>query len=134
MKRLLSIFLTLILCVTCALSLTACNDNENKHPYCELFKNYEHSFTENVVPPTCTESGFAVYTCNCGYSYSQIIDATGHYYKDYVVPPTCLKPGYTDHICDCGEKIQATNPVAPKGHDWKDGKCSVCGKEQNEKD
>lgn len=120
MKKLLSLLLTIILCLTLAFSLTACDDE------------CKHTYTENVVPPTCTESGFVVYVCDlCGHSYSQIIDALGHYYRDVVVPPTCLMPGYTSHVCDCGDRLPIdTNQVAPKGHDFVDGVCTVCGKPQ----
>ncbi|MBR4013274.1 MAG: hypothetical protein IKJ00_03170 [Clostridia bacterium] len=38
-----------------------------------------HNFTQSVVPPTCSEQGYTLHSCVCGYSYkTNYVDAQGH--------------------------------------------------------
>ena len=40
---------------------------------------HEHSYTKEVVPPTCTEKGYTEYICACGSNYrDNYVDPTGH--------------------------------------------------------
>ena len=77
MKR--KLFLTLIMLFTLAaftFGLVACDDDEPEHV---------HEYAETVIEPTCTEQGYTVYTCDCGYSYTDnYVDAIGHEFTDYV--------------------------------------------------
>ena len=67
------------------MSFASCDDGECRH----------ENMTSNTVEPTCTESGYTEYTCDCGYSYiSDYISAKGHTYKNTVYAPTCTEPGY----------------------------------------
>lgn len=56
-----------------------------------VLNDHEHSYSEKVTAPTCTEAGYTTYTCACGDSYTgNNVEATGH--------------SYTDGVCDvCGE-------------------------------
>lgn len=89
--------------------------------------DYEHKYTDTVIPPTCTERGCTVHLCSCGDkredSYTPPL---GHSYKggicvrcgildpnkdiphkhDFipiVTKPTCLTEGFTTYTCSCGE-------------------------------
>ncbi|MCD7761015.1 MAG: 5'-nucleotidase C-terminal domain-containing protein, partial [Clostridiales bacterium] len=85
---------------------------------------HEYVATE-TVEATCTENGYIVYTCECGDTYTEIIDATGHNYVDGVctecgavesteehiheyvateiVEATCTEDGYVVYTCECGD-------------------------------
>ena len=42
-----------------------------------------HTFDETVIPPTCTESGYTLHRCVCGYSYeSDPAKPLGHTFSD----------------------------------------------------
>ncbi len=106
--------------------------------------NNNHTITDTVTAPTCTENGCTTYTCTCGYSY--VVDgdsATGHSYNAVVTEPTCETAGYTTYTCaNCSHSYVADETEAT-GHTWDDGKitteptysqegskthtCSVCG-------
>ena len=49
--------------------LTACNQ-EYQH---------EHNYTQSVAEPTCTEQGYAKYTCSCG---DNQVDSLSHSYEN----------------------------------------------------
>lgn len=43
---------------------------------------HEHVFDKQIVEPTCTENGYEVYKCSCGYEYDgETIMSSGHDYK-----------------------------------------------------
>ena len=81
--------------------------------------NHNHSYTSAVTKePTCTEKGTRTFTCSCGDSYTEPVDALGHSYKSVVTPPTCTAQGYTTHTCTrpgCGYSYK-NSYVAAKGH------------------
>jgi len=87
-----------------------------------------HSYTEEVVEPTCTAQGYTLHRCEvCGDTYRDsftdakghtegpaatctedqlctvceivLTPALGHENTDTVVDPTCNLPGYTQHTC-----------------------------------
>lgn len=108
--------------------------------------NHEHSYTETVtIEPTCTEKGEKTYTCKCGDSYIEPIDATGHNYVDgectycgekdpehkhsyteeIIKKPTCTEKGEKTYTCKCGDSY--TEPIDATGHNYVDGKCEYCG-------
>lgn len=89
--------------------------------------DYEHKYTDTVIPPTCTERGCTVHLCACGDkredSYKPPL---GHSYRDgicvrcgildpnrdtqhehdfipIVTKPTCMSEGFTTYACSCGE-------------------------------
>lgn len=101
--------------------------------------DYEHKYTDTVIPPTCTERGCTVHLCSCGDkredSYTPPL---GHSYKggicvrcgildpnkdiphkhDFipiVTKPTCLTEGFTTYACSCGE-CYTKDYVSAVGH------------------
>ncbi len=95
MKKLIFTLLLIVL----ALSLAGCDEPEQKH---------EHSYTSSVVDPTCTEAGYTEYTCECGDTYKEPIDALGHSYGEWKVvkEATEEEKGLKEKECaTCGDKI-----------------------------
>ena len=80
----------------------------------------EYTYTDTVVPPTCTEKGYTLHTCNEDASKSykdNYIDALGHDYGDGVVttPATCTENGVKTYTCSrCGDTT--TEIINATGH------------------
>ena len=104
---------------------------------------HRHSYEEEVTPPTCTEQGFTLHTCECGNSYKDnYIEATGHSYEDgkcgicgyehpheyekSITAPTCQQKGYTTYSCICGVSYTA-DETEIIDHNYVNGKCNMCG-------
>ena len=82
---------------------------------------HNHSYTaSSIVPPTCTEQGYTVYSCSCGeYYFSDYEDALGHSYGAWTVTakPTCTEKGEETRSCArCGEID--TREVSASGHNY----------------
>lgn len=69
---------------------------------------HTHSYSSTIIKqPTCTESGIRKYTCSCGNSYTETINAKGHNYTKKVVKPTTTQQGYTQYTCSaCGHSYK----------------------------
>lgn len=106
----------------------------------DSFSNYiihqphEHEFgAPTTVPATCTEPGYTEETCKvdgCGYVRKTEIPATGHNApltgaKD----ATCTEDGSTgERICTkCEAILQIAQVIKATGHNYENGKCTVCG-------
>ena len=65
---------------------------------------HEHDYTGKVTKsPACTASGVRTYTCECGASYQENIQALPHAYVIAVQKPTCTQNGHTTYTCkNCG--------------------------------
>lgn len=65
---------------------------------------HQHTYSEKIVAPTCTQSGYTLHFCECGEQYtSDVINSLGHDYDTFVVAPTCTASGYTRYTCKtCG--------------------------------
>ena len=81
---------------------------------------HQHSYSQNVVAPTCTTTGYTIYSCDvCGYSYNaNYVSAKGHYWRNATCtsPKTCIECNQTE-----GAAI---------GHSWNDATCATpkaCG-------
>lgn len=47
---------------------------------------HEHEYTEEVVAPTCTESGYTIFTCECGQTHNGLeVDALGHSFSEWIM-------------------------------------------------
>ena len=109
MKKLIPILLVLLLLLTSCSSLPDV-DWDNFNPLEIFSKNDEeqnieqehtHSYTANVIAPTCTADGYTAYTCtNCTDSYvADEVKSLGHAYTSVVTEPTCESAGYTPYTC-----------------------------------
>ncbi len=82
----------------------------------------DHSYTPNVVAPTCTEDGYTVYTCSyCKHKYTDDEqNALGH--KEYAVfeiQPTETVNGLKHIKCEvCGVVIEANIVVPAHIHEY----------------
>lgn len=106
----------------------------------KLVEVHTHSYTAEVVAPTCTEDGYTLHICDCGDRYiDEETSKTGHSYAEQIHPAGCLTQGYTVHACDCGERY-VDNFVPAVGHSWSEWervdderwirKCSACNETQ----
>ena len=61
-----------------------------------------HTYTSNVVMPTCTAVGYTEYVCSvCGYTYKDNFTAKPvHNLDSTVIAPTCTERGYTLYNCE----------------------------------
>ena len=67
-----------------------------------------HSYSKNVVMPTCTAMGYTEYKCdNCDDSYiGDYTDKAEHDYNKTVTAPTCTAMGYTTYTCkNCDDEF-----------------------------
>lgn len=104
----------------------------NMHYNADL--SHEHSYTETVEEPTCTEAGLKTFTCSCGKTYTETIPAIGHNYQPVVVNPTCVSIGYETSTCqNCGVSyfIRAIPALGHTDTD-NDGNCDRCGEKTGE--
>lgn len=114
----------------------------------EADKPHEHNYVEEVTKEvTCTEAGEKTFTCECGDSYIEEIEATGHNYvevADSAKNATCTDNGKeVDTKCSlCGDVVNGAI-ITATGHSYgdyvynndatyeKDGTetatCSICG-------
>ena len=86
---------------------------------------------DEAVAPTCTETGLTAgeHCSRCDHKVAQeVVDALGHSYEVAVTAPTCTSTGYTTYTCACGDTYIA-DEVAALEHEYVDGACTVCGKE-----
>ena len=107
-----------------------------------------HSYTSEIVAPTCTDQGYTIYTCTvCSESYKDnYIGATGHTEETVAaVAATCTTAGKTEgKVCSvCGEVLVAQEEIPALGHKTEvrgavepscteagytgDEVCSICG-------
>ena len=78
---------------------------------------HEHSYTAELTKAaTCTEDGVMTYTCSCGDSYTETVNATGHSYKLVSSSPsTCFEPSVSKYKCEnCGNEITVTGKETDK--------------------
>ena len=129
-----------------------CQQEGSKHRLCTVCNHRDvdsipktdHDYTVEVVPPTCTEKGYTLYTCKtCGTSHKDnYTDATGHSYGEWIIDTeaTCQQEGSKNRVCSkCGKQEVDTIPrtehnyqdeiVAPtcteKGYTLHT--CTICG-------
>ena len=84
-----------------------------------------YTFTETVVPPTCTEDGYTLHTCNenPAKTYQDTpVAALGHQYKEVTTPATCGALGSVDNVCErCNDKQHVKDLPATGEHQWDEG-------------
>ena len=91
----------------------------------EVIPALGYTFTETVVPPTCTEDGYTLHTCNenPAKTYRDTpVAALGHQYKEVTTPATCGTPGSVDNVCErCNDKQHVKDLPATGEHQWDEG-------------
>ena len=112
MKKMAVRLVTFLIIFAMMFSVTSCfgKKEEPKH---------EHSYTKEVVAPTCTEAGYTKYTCECGHSYRDSEIPAGHQMVEvYAKEPTCTEAGESAfHVCLlCGYTEGEKTVVPALGH------------------
>ncbi|MBR6567062.1 MAG: DUF1906 domain-containing protein [Clostridia bacterium] len=83
-----------------------------------LVDSHSHSYKATLSKePTCTKAGTRLYSCDCGYSYTESVAKKGHTaVTDKAVAPTYKKDGKTEgsHCEVCGTVIKAQEAVKRK--------------------
>lgn len=133
MKKLWVILTLCMLCICCAFGFTACGNTDPSHT---------HEYTDMIVEPTCTNDGYVLHLCSCGYYYKEDTAALGHDYKAEITEPSCTEQGFTSYTCSRCSDTYTDNYVAKIDHDYewtttkeptetedgiKTGVCKNCG-------
>lgn len=81
---------------------------------------HEHSYTINVVEPTCKNQGYTEYTCSCGYSYKDNYTEKLKHTEVLLngIDATCTTPGLTvGLVCSvCKEVTVEPSEIPVLGH------------------
>ena len=74
----------------------------------------------STTEPTCTEAGYDLYKCACGYESKDSIAATGHTCTSQVTTePTCTEVGVNTFTCqNTGCEYTYTEEIPATGHDY----------------
>lgn len=115
--------------------------------YAKWTENHEHSYTEEIIAPTCTEQGYTLHTCSCGDNYKDTYtEKISHSMTEWVeiTPASCNHLGLLKRYCEynCGhieyddidllphtEVIdEAVEPTFTQTGLTEGKHCSVCGK------
>jgi hypothetical protein len=82
-------------------------------------QNHVHSFVDTLVPATCTQQGYTLHRCACGYEYKDRFVPVGAHSFEVLeqTEPTCTDPGSQSLRCTLCDLSQM-RPIPPKGHTW----------------
>ncbi len=95
--------------------------SEEDEPVFEIINvPHEHVYNEAKTEPTCIDSGSITYTCICGDTYTETIEALGH--DDVVInktEATATENGYSgDIVCSvCGELLEEGEIIPATGEE-----------------
>lgn len=122
-KKILTAVISLILTALTAFAFPACTldvlfGTNGVKPN----DGHEHSYTESVIPPTCSEKGYTLHKCSlCGYSFADTyVDEIPHTPEQVeAVEPTYISAGYTAgtrcKVCDT--VLEGCELIPVKGYD-----------------
>lgn len=68
------------------LKIRTCENCDETEEEIIIALNHVHSYSTEVIPPTCTEGGYTIYTCTCKHTYND--DFTGpndHDFEDWII-------------------------------------------------
>ncbi len=130
--------LIILLCITVCFTLASCiggdsTDNDKNSDNGGNTETHQHSYTEAVTEPTCTEQGYTIHTCTCGDRYvDTYTNALGHKYTNYVSDgnATCTEDGTKTAACDRCSTVKDTVTMSKIYHNYVDGFCTMCGEEE----
>lgn len=85
-----------------------------------LAKTAHDPKVSETVAPTCTNEGYSIYLCECGYTYKSDYTAISTHApkKASTVASTCTSEGYSVYLCECGYTYKA-DYTAPLEHKLK---------------
>lgn len=108
---------------------TRCDHTEE--PTTHVYDNIEE------IPADCLNSGWTIYSCECGDSYMEEIPALGHAFGEWqaVTAPTCTSEGMEKRFCQrCGEEevrsIPETEHVFSEWTVTKEPDCTESGSQE----
>ena len=80
----------------------------------------EHEYIEEASQPTCTEDGSITYTCSCGDTYTETIEANGHIDSEWIIDKdsTCSSDGSKHIECTVCEEVLKTEKIAKLPHSY----------------
>ena len=89
--------------------------------YTAQFTPEAHSWNDGEVttPATCTAAGVKTFSCTCGATKTETVNALGHTpVTDAAVPATCTETGLTEgsHCSVCNAVLTAQEVVPANGH------------------
>lgn len=89
--------------------------------YAKFNSNHIHAYTETITKtPTCTEKGEKTYTCECGDSYTEELNALGHEFGAWTTTkaPTCTEKGTEIRYCLHNSAHFEMRDINALGHDF----------------
>lgn len=102
-----------------------------EEPTTHVYDNIEE------IPADCLNSGWTIYSCECGDSYMEEIPALGHAFGEWqaVTAPTCTSEGVEKRFCQrCGEEevrsIPETEHVFSEWTVTKEPDCTESGSQE----
>jgi len=117
MKKIITVIAALVIAAT-TLAVSVGAEEFFIPAYTDIPLFHNHEYVEEITAPDCINDGIAVYTCECGDTYSvKASDATGHCHVAEVVEPTCVERGYINNVCDCGDSYK-DNFTDALGHNF----------------
>ena len=80
----------------------------------------DHTYTTEVIAPTCVADGYTIYTCTVCYDtyIDDEVAALGHKYDAVVTEPTCTEGGYTTYTCSVCDDSYVADEVKAEGHKY----------------
>lgn len=99
----------------------ASNSSASNRIYVASFDEAEHiaSNTRVLVEATCAQNGHIAKTCDCGYAWTEIVDALPHDMITEDVESTCAHQGYHRVHCKNCDYIESETLYTPVEHDIK---------------
>ena len=88
-----------------------------------------HSYTAQVISPSCTAKGYTLYTCrSCGdYYKADYTDMTEHKYGEWEIQYSagCTSEGLMTRTCTVCQSDVQTKTIAATGHKWGEWKTAT---------
>ncbi len=115
--KLFNILIATVAAIGCIFSFSAC-DSQQSDP--EQEEKHTHSYTQRVVPPTCTEQGYTLYTCidNDSIYEDSYVNALGHKFQlQNRQGATCSEKGWEEYACArCDQTKKVELEIDPNAH------------------
>ena len=124
-KKLSLLLLSSLLFIFVSTTFTACQLTHG-------LKNHQWELQEVVQEPTCTKDGIISYSCKCGETKTETIEAEGHWYgkTKIISEATCLQEGQQEKTCKTCEYTK-TETIDLTDHSYVNGMCKWCKAKQN---